>query len=100
MMIYDLLNPKMIEFVVKILFDYLPKGLLFFCYLNFLKKFKFRSNPDYYNSIKDPIDLIKIQQKIHSDEYSSFEQFLDDIKLLLNNTKDFYRVLKISFCFF
>jgi len=65
---------------------------IFFLLLKFINKSKSRSNTDYYNSIKDPIDLTQIQEKIHSDEYSSFEQFLDDIELLLNNAKDFYRV--------
>jgi protein polybromo-1 len=42
--------------------------------------------------IKQPIDLIRIQQKLRTDEYQTLEQFSDDIQLLLNNAKTFYRV--------
>jgi hypothetical protein len=42
--------------------------------------------------IKQPIDLIRIQQKIRTDEYQTLEQFIDDIQLLLTNAKNFYRV--------
>ena len=51
-----------------------------------------RSNADYYESIKQPIDLIKIQQKIKSDEYDTFQQFDDDILLLLGNAIQYYDV--------
>ncbi|CAF3919770.1 unnamed protein product [Adineta steineri] len=54
---------------------------------NFIRVPNKRANADHSNSI----DLTQIQQKIHSDEYTSFEQFLDDIELLLNNAKTFYR---------
>ena len=66
--------------------------MIIFFFFNFSLIYQFRANADYYSSIKDPIDLTEIQEKIHSDEYSSFEQFLHDIELLLNNTKNFYRV--------
>jgi hypothetical protein len=51
-----------------------------------------RAHADYYTLIKQPIDLIRIQQKIRTDEYQTFEQFIDDIQLLLTNAKTFYRV--------
>ncbi|UJR20847.1 hypothetical protein I4U23_023957 [Adineta vaga] len=50
-----------------------------------------RGNADYYTSISDPIDFTQIQQKIHSDGYTSFKQFIDDIELLITNAKNFYR---------
>jgi hypothetical protein len=73
-------------------FGYRIKGhlshfLLFQCSL-----VHFRANADYYSSVSDPIDLTQIQQKIHANEYTSFEQFLEDIELLINNAKNFYRV--------
>ncbi|CAF1481874.1 unnamed protein product, partial [Rotaria sordida] len=58
---------------------------------NFIRLPTKRANTDYYTSIKEPIDLTEIQQKIHSDQYDSFEQFLDDIELLINNAKNYYR---------
>ena len=53
-----------------------------------------RTHAEYYTLIKQPIDLIRIQQKIRTDEYQTSEQFLDDIQLLLTNAKTFYRVKK------
>lgn len=53
----------------------------------------YRTHSDYYTLIKQPIDLIRIQQKIRTDEYQNLEQFIDDIELLLNNAKTFYRVI-------
>ncbi|CAF3824420.1 unnamed protein product [Adineta steineri] len=50
-----------------------------------------RTHSDYYTLIKQPIDLIRIQQKIRTDEYQTLEQFNDDIQLLLTNAKTFYR---------
>ncbi|CAF4674713.1 unnamed protein product [Rotaria sp. Silwood1] len=58
---------------------------------NFIRLPTKRANTDYYTSIKEPIDLTEIQQKIHTDQYDSFEQFLDDIELLINNAKNYYR---------
>jgi len=50
--------------------------------------------------IKQPIDLIRIQQKLRTDEYQTLEQFSDDIQLLLTNAKTFYRVKKENLLFF
>lgn len=47
---------------------------------------------DYYNSVKQPIDLIKIQQKLKTDEYETFEQFDEDIVLLFSNAINYYEV--------
>ncbi|CAF5189704.1 unnamed protein product, partial [Rotaria magnacalcarata] len=58
---------------------------------NFIRLPSKRTHADYYTLIKQPIDLIRIQQKIRTDEYRTLEQFIDDIQLLLNNAKIFYR---------
>jgi hypothetical protein len=50
--------------------------------------------------IKQPIDLIRIQQKLRTDEYQTLEQFSDDIQLLLTNAKTFYRVKKNKIFYF
>lgn len=55
-------------------------------------KFVSRAHADYYSTIENPIDFTQIQQKIHSEEYTSFEQFLGDIELLLTNAKTYHRV--------
>ena len=66
-----------------------------------------RTHSEYYTLIKHPIDLIRIQQKIRTDEYQTLEQFINDIQLLLINAKKFYQVKKwiaiwfyVFFCFF
>jgi hypothetical protein len=58
----------------------------------FSKIISYRTHAEYYTLIKQPIDLIRIQQKIRTDEYQTLEQFTDDIQLLLTNAKNYYRV--------
>ncbi|CAO3616923.1 unnamed protein product [Cunninghamella echinulata] len=41
--------------------------------------------PDYYDVIKNPMDLSKIKEKIDSKSYSSLAEFEDDVRLMLNN---------------
>ena len=41
--------------------------------------------PHYYDIIKSPIDLQKIQNKASHDQYTSFKEFMDDCKLLIDN---------------
>lgn len=41
--------------------------------------------PGYYNLIKNPMDLAKIKDKIDAKIYTSFTEFEDDIRLMLNN---------------
>jgi histone acetyltransferase len=45
--------------------------------------------PDYYNVIKDPIDLSKIQEKLNNGIYKTKEMFLADITLMCENCKTF-----------
>lgn len=59
------------------------------CFLRLPTK---RSNADYYESVKQPIDFMRIQQKIKSDEYETFQQFDDDILLLFGNAIQYYDV--------
>ena len=89
---YVLINPKIVEFFVKVLFVYQAKGIFLFRKTLFFKFICFRTHAEYYTLIKQPIDLIRIQQKLRTDEYQTLEQFSDDIQLLLNNARTFYRV--------
>ena len=56
-----------------------------------------RGNAEYYSSVKEPIDFVKIQQKIKSDEYKSFNEFDSDLQLLIANAKAFYKVSCVFF---
>lgn len=47
--------------------------------------------PEYYEVVTDPIDLLKIQQKIKTDSYSSLNELQTDIELLVDNAKSFYK---------
>ncbi|XP_067945501.1 protein polybromo-1-like isoform X2 [Watersipora subatra] len=51
---------------------------------------KRRAAPDYYETIKTPIDLLKIQQKLKTEEYEELEQLTEDMQLLIKNTKAYY----------
>lgn len=42
--------------------------------------------------VSNPIDLIKIQQKIKTDEYDDIDDLQADLELLTNNAKSFYKV--------
>lgn len=54
-----------------------------------------RTNSDYYELIKQPIDLNKIQQKFKADEYQAFQQFEADIQLLFSNAKQYHQVINL-----
>lgn len=52
----------------------------------------FRNLPDYYEVVSHPIDMMKIQQKLRTDDYQDAEQFSEDFKLLISNAKAYYLV--------
>jgi hypothetical protein len=51
-----------------------------------------RTHTDYYAAIKQPIDFMKIQQRLKSDDYETFAQFDNDVQLLFSNVQLFYPV--------
>ncbi|KPM06091.1 polybromo-1-like protein [Sarcoptes scabiei] len=57
----------------------------------FIRAPKRRSLAEYYEVVSNPIDLLRIQQKIRMDEYDDLDQFTADIELLVNNTKSYFR---------
>ncbi|XP_063696880.1 protein polybromo-1 isoform X2 [Culicoides brevitarsis] len=57
----------------------------------FVRVPKRRTMPEYYEVVTDPIDLLKIQQKIKTDGYSSLTELQTDIELLVENAKAFYK---------
>lgn len=44
---------------------------------------------DYYDVIKEPMDLSTMEQKLENDDYESFDQFLYDCKLIFNNCRSY-----------
>ena len=45
--------------------------------------------PDYYQKIKKPMDLSKVKSNLNSGTYTTPEQFVADLKLILENARTF-----------
>ncbi|ODV87320.1 hypothetical protein CANARDRAFT_194874 [[Candida] arabinofermentans NRRL YB-2248] len=45
--------------------------------------------PDYYEVIKEPMDLSTMEVKLENDAYESFDDFIYDCKLIFNNCKQY-----------
>ncbi|KAL6428037.1 hypothetical protein ACFW04_008427 [Cataglyphis niger] len=56
----------------------------------FIRVPKRRQEPGYYEVVSNPIDLLKVQQKLKTDEYRDMDDLAADIHLMVNNAKAFY----------
>jgi len=50
-----------------------------------------RSDPGYYDTVVNPIDIMKIQQKLKTDEYETMDDLKSDFELMVANTKLYYK---------
>uniref|UniRef100_A0A182PR37 Polybromo-1 n=1 Tax=Anopheles epiroticus TaxID=199890 RepID=A0A182PR37_9DIPT len=57
----------------------------------FIRAPKRRQEPSYYEVVVNPIDLLKVQQKLKTDSYEDVEDLSADIELIVNNAKAFYK---------
>lgn len=57
----------------------------------FIRAPKRRQEPAYYEVVDKAIDLLKVQQKLKTDEYKEICDLTADIELLVNNAKAFYK---------
>lgn len=57
----------------------------------FIRAPKRRQEPNYYEIVQNPIDLLRVQQKLKTDSYEDIDDLTNDIELLVNNAKAFYK---------
>ncbi len=57
----------------------------------FIRAPKRRTDPGYYEVVTDPIDMLRIQQKLKMDEYSAMEELKEDFERLLKNALAYYK---------
>ncbi|XP_050685082.1 protein polybromo-1 isoform X2 [Leptidea sinapis] len=58
---------------------------------SFIRAPKRRQEPQYYEVVSQPIDLLRVQQKLKTDTYEDIEELSADIELLVKNAKAFYK---------
>ncbi|XP_070490389.1 protein polybromo-1 isoform X5 [Chironomus tepperi] len=58
---------------------------------SFIRAPKRRQEPNYYEIVTNPIDLLRVQQKLKTDSYEDIDDLTTDIELLVNNAKAFYK---------
>lgn len=57
----------------------------------FIRAPKRRQEPSYYEVVANPIDLLRVQQKLKTDSYDDIEELSADVELLVKNAKAFYK---------
>ena len=57
----------------------------------FIRAPKRRSEPGYYEVVSDPIDMLRIQQKLKTEEYGNIEELKSNFKKLFDNAFAYYK---------
>lgn len=57
----------------------------------FIRAPKRRQEPSYYEVVSNPIDLLRVQQKLKTDTYDDVDELTADVELLVQNAKAFYK---------
>lgn len=57
----------------------------------FVRAPKRRQEPSYYDVVDNPIDLLRVQQKLKTEAYEDVDELTIDLELLVNNSKAFYK---------
>ncbi|XP_058446489.1 protein polybromo-1 isoform X2 [Malaya genurostris] len=63
----------------------------------FIRAPKRRQEPSYYEVVANPIDLLKVQQKLKTETYEDVEDLKTDIELIVKNAKAFYKPDSIEY---
>lgn len=57
----------------------------------FIRAPKRRTDPGYYEVVSDPIDMLRIQQKLKTEEYADLDELKADFKRLFDNAFAYYK---------
>lgn len=57
----------------------------------FVRAPKRRNDPQYYEVVTDPIDMLRIKQKLSTDEYANMNEMKDDFERLFSNALKYYK---------
>ena len=57
----------------------------------FIRAPKRRTDPAYYEVVSDPIDMLRIQQKLKTEEYADLDELKGDFVKLFNNAFAYYK---------
>ena len=57
----------------------------------FVRAPKRRNDPQYYEVVSDPIDMLRIKQKLSTDEYANMNEMKEDFERLFSNALAYYK---------